>query len=327
MYRVAVIGARRQRQGTGEYIAREFARLGCQICAIVGTTEATLVAAQRALYEHYGIECTGFLSLEALLANELVDIIAICSPTHTHLPQLQLAVAAGCHVFCEKPLWWTAELAQAPNAAAEIGQRAGELVDRCRAQGRYLALNTQWPFTLEAFRQLHPRAYGEGRPIEHFAMWLSPARSGAAMVVDAGPHLVSMLQALLGPGSLHKIQAQFQDLPELGERAGLSLTCVYKYMHGQTNVEFRLTRCPELPRPAGYSVNGFGAERQVELPNYVISFVNNGKRIPVRDPLAVCVEDFVGSVQAGRHPDRTHVVDAMTQLHQLVVAAERKDSL
>ncbi|MDH3671888.1 MAG: Gfo/Idh/MocA family oxidoreductase [Gammaproteobacteria bacterium] len=322
---MAVVGARRHRQGTGEYVAREFMRCGCSVCAIVGTTRATVEAARRVLRERHGIECSGFLSLEALLENEPVDMIAVCSPANTHLPLLDLAVEARCHVFCEKPLWWTSELVHLPNARAEIREQATQLVDRCVRQGRYLTLNTQWPFTLEAFRELHPDAYGDERTVEHFSMWLSPTSGGLDMVVEAGPHLVSMLQALLGPGTLHDIQAKFKDLAGLGTHAELLLTCAYKHGQGETQVEFRLTRCPEPPRPAGYSINGMAAERHVELPDYVISFVNKGKRASVRDPLAISVENFVSAVQVGRLSDRTSVVDGMTQLHELVVAAMSRE--
>lgn len=324
-YSVAVVGARPQRQGTGAYVAREFANCGCEVRAIVGTTPATIAAARQALRQRYGIACKGYLSLQALLEAEAVDAVAICSPAEAHLRDLEVAVEAGCHVFCEKPMWWSPELAARADARAEIRRRTTELVDRCAQQGRFLALNTQWPFTLEAFHQLHAQAYGKHRPVQSFAMSLSPVSSGSQMVVDAGPHLLSMLQALAGAGALHDIRAKFQQLPGLGERAGLSITCVYKHGQGDTHVEFKLTRCLELPRPAGYSINGMSVERHVELPNYMISFVNKGKRIPVRDPLTVCVEDFVRSLRTGRQPDRTSMVDGMTQLHELVVATQRRE--
>lgn len=325
MYRVAVVGARRQRQGMGEYVAREFARCGCDVRAVVGTTEATVEATRTNLRAHYGIESTGYLSLETLLEKESIDIIAICSPANTHLPLLESALEAGCHVFCEKPLWWTPELARLADAQAEVRKCAGTLLERCVQQRRYLAVNTQWPFTLEAFRKLHPGAYGVDRLVEHFSMWLSPVSNGSNMVVDAGPHLLSMLYALVGPGDLQGIRTEFSDLPALGARAGLLLTCGYKHGRGEARVEFKLTRCLKLPRPAGYSINGMSVERHVELSNYMISFVNNGKRVPVPDPLGACVRQFVGSVDTGRRPDRTSVIDGMTQLQELVAAAELRE--
>ncbi|TDJ66681.1 MAG: hypothetical protein E2O37_02100 [Proteobacteria bacterium] len=147
-YNVAVVGARRKRQGTGKYVAREFANGGCDACAIVGTTPDTVATARHNLQERYGIRREGYLSLSTLLANTPVDIVAICSPAEVHLHHLEVAVEAGCHVFCEKPMWWSTELAIDSGARAEIRQRAAALVDRYTQKGRFLALNTQWPFTL-----------------------------------------------------------------------------------------------------------------------------------------------------------------------------------
>lgn len=326
-HRVAVIGARRKRQGTGEYIAREFARCGCEVRAIVGTSASTVEIARTALRERYGIDCAGFTSLAALLRSEPVDIVAVCSPADAHLAQLELAAKAGCHVFSEKPLWWSDQLGLCENADAEVRKPTQRLLEQFLRHGRYLALNTQWPFTLDAFRQLHPQAgAGEGA-IEHFSMWLSPTSQGADMLVDSAPHLISMLQALAGPGTLEQVQMRYHEILDLGKRSALELSCIYAHQRGATRVLFKLARCPQLPRPAGYSVNGFGVERHVELPGYLLSFVSNGNTIPVRDPLAAAVEDFVQAVDSGRAPDATSVVEGMVQLQQLVAIACKEERL
>ncbi len=141
------------------------------------------------------------------------------------------------------------------------------------------------------------------------------------MVVDAGPHLLSVLQTLLGPGTLRDIHTEFQDLPELGANAKGLIILNYIHGKGETQVAFKLSRCLEAPRPAGYEINGAFVERHIELRNYMISFENEGERVPVRDPLAVCVEHFVDAMRTRRQPDRTSLVDGMTQLHELVAAA------
>ncbi|MDX1486795.1 MAG: Gfo/Idh/MocA family oxidoreductase, partial [Acidiferrobacterales bacterium] len=93
-----------------------------------------------------------------LLQSEPVDIVAVCSPAESHLAQLELAVKAGCHVFSEKPLWWSDQLTRCENPVREVREPTQRLLELFLRQRRYLALNTQWPFTLEAFRQLHPQA-------------------------------------------------------------------------------------------------------------------------------------------------------------------------
>jgi predicted dehydrogenase len=277
------------------------------------------------LKQRYGIECDGYLSLPTLLAAQTIDVVAICSPAEAHLSDLEVALEAGCHVFCEKPMWWSSDAATDSEAGIEIHRRVTSLVDRCIQKGLFLALNTQWPFTLSAFRQLHPGAYGEDRPVRSFSMWLSPVSRGVPMVVDAAPHLLSMLQALLGVGRLQDIDTEFQDLPGLGERAQGLITLNYIHDEGQTHVTFKLRHCPEVPRPAGYGINDACVERHIEPSNYMISFENEGRRVPVRDPLAVCVEHFVDAVQTRRQLDRTSLVDGMTQLHELVAAAMSRE--
>ena len=61
------MGARRRRQGTGEWVARAFHRSGHDIVGIVGTTEETLATARRALFDRHGIRAAGYLSLDDLL--------------------------------------------------------------------------------------------------------------------------------------------------------------------------------------------------------------------------------------------------------------------
>ena len=81
----AIVGARRARQGTGEYVARELAALGCTVGAIVGTTSGTTDTARRTLAERYGITCRGYTSLARLLEAEDVQVVVVCSPPEVHL--------------------------------------------------------------------------------------------------------------------------------------------------------------------------------------------------------------------------------------------------
>lgn len=51
-----------------------------------------------------------FRSLEELLGNESPEVVDICTPPSAHFEQIFQALAAGCHVICEKPLsgWFEA---------------------------------------------------------------------------------------------------------------------------------------------------------------------------------------------------------------------------
>lgn len=310
---VAVIGARRVRQGTGEYVARELVQRGWRVPAIVGTTPASVEAARAGLRERHGIDARGYTSLAALLEREAVDAVAVCSPHEAHLEQLELALEARLHVFAEKPLYWRAGLAAADEG--EVERTVERLVDRAEQAGRYVHLNAQWPYTLESFYELHPEARA-ARPAA-FGMWLAPMTVGADAVVDAGSHLISMLQALFGPGQLEGASVTREDVDRM------RVACTYVHAAGACASELRLARCHAPPRPAGYRLDGRSVERRIELPSYRFSFEADGRTVPVRDPLAASVEDFMTSVATGRRPDRAALVQGMTQLQALVRAAEQ----
>jgi len=320
--KAAVVGARRVRQGTGEYVARELARRGVDVVAIVGTRPESLAEARANLHERHGIEARGYTSLEDLLGAEEVDLVAICSPIGAHEAQVRAALARGCHVFCEKPLLWRAGSEDDPQGAARNAGVVAALCAESHAAGRLLSLNTQWPFTLSAFDQLHPGV--RTKPLERFEMHLGPTRLGAAAMLDSGSHPLSMLWALAGPGRLSQLEVE--DAGASGSDDSMTVRCGYEHRAGTAAVCLSLKRCPSPPRPAGYAVNGAAVERRIELPEYRISLVHGDETALVGDPLADAVEDFLTRARAGEPTRTDELVAHATQLHQLVRAAQQATS-
>jgi D-apiose dehydrogenase len=71
-------------------------------------------------------------------AQELIDrtkpdIVSVCTPPALHLEHSTLALKAGCHVFCEKPL-------------AENLEQADEIIETSRKAGRFVVVNNQFPY-------------------------------------------------------------------------------------------------------------------------------------------------------------------------------------
>ncbi|NMB11364.1 MAG: Gfo/Idh/MocA family oxidoreductase [Firmicutes bacterium] len=56
----------------------------------------------RAMVERYGVR--SYATLADMLVAEALDVIDVCLPTHLHLEHVEMAAAAGKHVFFEKPL-------------------------------------------------------------------------------------------------------------------------------------------------------------------------------------------------------------------------------
>ncbi|WP_193337269.1 Gfo/Idh/MocA family protein [Devosia beringensis] len=69
----------------------------------------------KAMGEKYGVKKV-YTDPEKLIADPDVQMVDVCTPTHTHLPLSLLAIAAGKHVLSEKPLH--TEAAPAFDAAA-----------------------------------------------------------------------------------------------------------------------------------------------------------------------------------------------------------------
>lgn len=310
--RVAVVGAARRRQGTGEYVARELIRAGCSVPAIVTSSRATADEACASLAERYGIVARGYSNLDELLEKEALDAVAVCTPPALHRAHVERALRAGCHVLCEKPLFWDDALLEADGAAVEAD--ALSLGRHAHDARRVLTLNTQWPFTLPAFDELHPGV--RSAPVTRFDMLMGPTSSGLQALVDSLPHLLSMLHAVVGVGRVSEPRLSPAD------GAGNELTLDFGYLHacGSTDVSLVLRTTPVQPRPLSYAINGITVTRRLALPEYVTTLVDGTREMVIPDPLALSVSDFLARVRGGRHGADEALVAGMVALHALARA-------
>lgn len=287
--RVAVAGVVRRRQGIGEHLARFVVRHGGSVPAFLGSRPGSLEDGRAVLARH-GIASRGFTDLSELLATCPVDALVIASPARTHLPLLRAARDAGLHVLCEKPL--VADVADAPGVA-------GTLTEEFAARGLLLWENVQWPFTLGAYRALHPA--GTDAPLRHFAMRLSPMEGGAVhMLRECVSHPLSVLQALAPPSAAGVQGLMFSTRDPAADRIEVS----FRYPGGASGVAVRVTLAAvrEQPRPASYALNGLTAERRVRLPEYALTFEHGGRAVDVPDPTDALVAAFVASLRGAPVP-------------------------
>lgn len=166
---------------------------------LVGIYDVDRNGAERAA-QQFGIE-TIFAEYADLLACDEIDAVDIITPNVTHAPLALAAIAAGKHVFCEKPMAMNADEAQ---QMADVAVQANVKT----------AINFTWrnPPAVRFMRHLiqqgkigkiyHVRGIyragwgrNEQRPIE----WrLQKEFAGTGVIGDIGSHMIDMIEWMTG---------------------------------------------------------------------------------------------------------------------------------
>lgn len=144
----------------------------------------------------------GYKSHEEMFANERLDVVSICTPNKYHAEGTLAALAAGCHVLCEKPMATRISDAEKMLAAAKkarkklmIGfthrtmagsKKCKELLAR-RALGK--------PFMIR-LRYAHEGPFPGWAKSDWF--YSQEAAAGGAML-DMGIHAIDLALWLIGP--------------------------------------------------------------------------------------------------------------------------------
>ena len=242
--RIGLIGARRRRQGLGPFVARGLREAGAEVPCFLATRPETVEPAATALDQHAGVRARGYVELSRMIESEDIDALAVLSPAPTHETYLRAATAAGLHALCEKPLIWGGD---------GLASRAAIAADEFAARGLLLQENCQWPYTLPAFRALHPDALDA--PVERLAMRLSPTSSGIEMLGDALSHPLSLLQALI-PEDGPSIERPRFERSTRGEGEAIRVEFDYRAGSCRVAVTVDLVQSREVPREAGLTING-----------------------------------------------------------------------
>jgi len=136
-----------------------------------------------------------------LLARDDIHIIHCCTPNHMHYPLLMDAMAAGKHIYCDKPLALNVE------EARRLAQASKSAAAKCQ-----IALNYRFmPATLRAKQLVEAGFLGEVyqfRAVYLHAGYIDPQRpmswrllkeqSGGGALFDLGSHVLDLLYHLLG---------------------------------------------------------------------------------------------------------------------------------
>lgn len=128
-----------------------------------------------------------YATLPEMLESESPDIVVLCSrQPYDHLPQIEVAAEAGCHIYCEKPL--TASLLEADRILELVERKQVKL---CMAHpGRYALAFRTMKRMLEA---------GEiGRPLTVYGRGKCDHRGGGEDLIVLGTHILDLMTFFFG---------------------------------------------------------------------------------------------------------------------------------
>ena len=81
--KVALVGARRNKNGIGHYIGNYFQRNGSPVVSLLGTSLETAALAATEL-EGFGITAQPYTDFDKMIAEQCPDAVVIASPSTTH---------------------------------------------------------------------------------------------------------------------------------------------------------------------------------------------------------------------------------------------------
>lgn len=197
--RVAIAGA----GGIGRHHAKWHAQAGSEVVAVLGRQPERLAATAQQLRDLFGFDGRTYTNMAELLRLEQPDVVDVCVLNEAHYSLTQEALAAGCHVLCEKPLVWAATPGEALTKARALQRQA-------ETSGRLLGMCSQYAACLAQYGHVHPDtdpASSSTFEAEMETLSRGQPRDATAIWIDMGPHPLSLIlavwpQAVLQPGSL-----------------------------------------------------------------------------------------------------------------------------
>jgi predicted dehydrogenase len=305
--RVGIVGAR----GIGKHHAKWFARAGCEVIAVYGTSEESANAAATGLRELFGFSGTAYHDWDRFRREGAFEACSICSPAEAHARNAADLAADGKHLLCEKPLAWNWS-----RAPLQLIEDATAVVEAAARHGVTLGMNAQYPAVFPGWLELHRRIMGrepEYRSLSFLMETKGPPRSphGAAETwVDLGPHPLAVIDSLC-PGGVDWETLRHTDGPL---EAVLDFDWVSADRRLPVHIETRRKPGAEVHRRFGNQdlVVDYGSA--TVDGEFAVRLSAAGEEWLGRDPMRVSVERFVEAVTAG-DPSRL-LVDGVSALRQ-----------
>jgi hypothetical protein len=302
--KVAIIGAGRNRNGIGEFIAKYLHTKNAVVSCVLGTTKSSSSSAATNLVK-YGIQAEAYTVFSEMMKSSKPDTVVIASPTPTHRGYIEKCLATGVHIFCEKPLV-SPELGGMPDLIEGFFRQAQE-------RSVVMTMNSQWPFSLPFYEELCGKI--DPSHLEKFSIRLSPTSSGVEMIPDALPHALSILYTVAGSGEIKALSFK-------GHGDSMLIRFSYLNRYGTCDVSVELVRESIQPRTFSFGFNGRIVHRLIDPELYTIYLTYRGKTLNIPDPLELSVCDFIEAVRSGGEPavGRRHIMETSSLLQNIFTA-------
>ncbi|MEK6880938.1 MAG: Gfo/Idh/MocA family oxidoreductase [Nanoarchaeota archaeon] len=270
--RVAILGA----SGIGRYHSREYKNAGCEVVAILGSSEESASKTSKMLEKEFDISVVPYYNLTKLLDCEDLNAVSISTPLKFHYEHVRKCLEAGLHILCEKPF-------------VQNYEEALELCNFAKQKNCILTVNTQWPSIFPLIKQ-----YFKDEKIEKFSMYMEPfGINKADLVMECLPHFNSMLLKLYRQINPKSIKVEIKN------------NCVkikFNHVSGEEAcaIEYLLKIKETKPTKMGFSINNHQFEREVR-ENYKQVLIHNRRDVvEIEDPLSVSIRTFVRAINGDK---------------------------
>lgn len=301
--RVAIVGA----SGIGRHHANWHDAVGSTVVAFVGTTPERCHESAQVLTKTFGFQGQAYTSLDEMLQQERPDVVDICSPNETHYDVATRALAADCHVLCEKPLVWDASL-----SAHQILEQAERLQDMASRANRHLGMCSQLAGLLPQYDNL---VGPSDRPCSFEAVLettCASLRSARDVWTDMGPHPISLILARFPTADLD-LSTVTRSLH--GHEAKVTFDVITNGHRCQCSVIVRDLPGPPLQRRFGFDGRCVDIAGQPGADGYYRCVLRgDGMEDEGTDPMHLLIGQFARTVQGA---EKTPIVTAATAVQNL----------
>lgn len=286
-----------------------------------------------------------YTSAETMLAEVQPDLVAICTPNQSHATYVAMALEAGCHVICEKPVGLDSREVKKLYALAEGKNR---ILVACQS----LRFQPEW---FQAKKCIRDGVLGEivsvrfdrirSRGIPSWGGFHRKADSGGGSMADIGVHMLDGLLWMLGNPRVVSVMGFASDRlvrttkglfcePAASGAGKGQVSCgsydadafdVEEYATGIARLEngiplsFQVAWAANLPDQASFQI--LGTKASLTLPDMRMHDGGNSWILP-KDPDAMPAKNHYEGAFPGHKYLLEHILNVLDGKEQLQITPE-----